>query len=542
MLSDIRLNARWIGAAASVWVLVLTLAQFTEPVRAQGGSTGETWVQIGPPGVGNIGLIAIDPLTPTTIYAKSVSNYTIFKSTDGGRSWTGLTALPPGGITGLAIDPQTPTTLYVRWVNVWDGDVFRSTDGGASWSSTRRAIGQPNALVINPLTPTTVYMGQTADPPYLSGLYKTTDGGATWTAAKVGLPDPPGVISMAIDPHAPDTLFAVVAPYGVYKTTNGGASWVVTGLTTGSIPGSIRWVFVDSGTPATLYASVTTIIGGSNFSTFTTYKSIDGGITWTPFPSGPPGPVAPLAVDPQDPTTLYVPTESGVFKSNDGGTSWTAITNEGLTDTVTGLLVDGLTPTTLYANTRDGGAFALRMTPRHTLSLERMGDGDGVVTSSPAGISCGTDCTELFSEGTAVTLSAAPGAGSRFSSWSGCDAIEEDGDCSVTMDGVRNVIATFERQLVGLAVSTSRFRGGTVTSSPSGIDCGDDCSEWFAMGTVVTLTATPERGVVARWTGCDSDSGPGLTSTCIVTMTAGRSVTATFAPKLKKPKHEHPRP
>lgn len=169
---------------------------------------------------------------------------------------------------------------------------------------------------------------------------------------------------------------------------------------------------------------------------------------------------------------------------------------------------------------RGGGAFAFRM----TLSLQRMGDGVGLVTSSPAGISCGNDCTELFREGTVVTLSATPSPGSRFTSWSGCDAVDEDGDCSVTMDDVRNVIATFDRQLVDLTVSTSRFRGGTVTSSPSGIDCGSDCSEWFAMGTVVTLTATPERGVVARWNGCDSDSGPGVTSTCTVTMTASRSV------------------
>jgi hypothetical protein len=109
------------------------------------------------------------------------------------------------------------------------------------------------------------------------------------------------------------------------------------------------------------------------------------------------------------------------------------------------------------------------------------------------------------------------------------------------MDGDRNVIATFDRLLVSLAVRTSGFREGTVTSSPSGIDCGTDCSEWFGMGTVVTLTATPERGVVARWKGCDSNSGQGLTSTCTVTMTAGRSVTTTFAPKLKKPKHEHDR-
>ena len=99
MLYDIRLTVRWIGAAASVWVLVLTLAQFTEPVRAQGSGTSDTWVPIGPPGASYIGALVIEPLTATTIYASSTPDRTIFKSTDGGSSWTALTPLPPGGIT-----------------------------------------------------------------------------------------------------------------------------------------------------------------------------------------------------------------------------------------------------------------------------------------------------------------------------------------------------------------------------------------------------------------------------------------------------------
>jgi hypothetical protein len=471
-------------------------------------------------------------LTPTTIYASSTPDHTIFKSIDGGANWTALTPLPAGGITELAIDPHTPTTLYVGWVNGWSGVLFKSTDGGASWSSTGAGpgIGSANALVINPKHPATVYFGQSADPPYLSGVFKTTDGGLTWTTATAGLPDPVGVVSMAIDPQAPDTLYAALGGRGVYKTTNGAVSWAVTGLAA-----SVNSLVVHPGTPATLYASGFTTVGGSLSSTV--YKSIDGGIAWTPFQNGPPDLITTLAVDPQDPTTLYAGTLSGVFKSGDGGASWTPM-NAGLPPyRVTALVFDGLTPMTLYAATSGGGAFALKITPRHTLSLQRMGDGDGVVTSSPAGISCGNDCTELFSEGTAVTLSAAAAAGSLFTGWSGCDAVQEDADCSVTMDGVRNVIATFDRQLVALAVHTSGFHGGTVTSSPSGIDCGSDCSEWFAMGTAVTLTATPERGVVAGWNGCDSDSGRGLISTCTVTMTAARSVTTTFAPKQKKAKH-----
>jgi photosystem II stability/assembly factor-like uncharacterized protein len=539
MFSEIRRTARWLGAVAMVWLAVVLLA---EPVRAQGGGTSDTWVQRGPapPGTSSFSVV-IAPLTPTTMYARSTPDLPLFKSTDGGRSWTALAPLPPGGRTVLVIDPQTPTTLYVGWVNVWDGRVFKTTDGGASWSSTGGAwggIGQVNALVINPRVPATLYMGQGADPPDYGGVYKTTDGSVTWTAAKTGLPDrswfppaTPGVNSLAIDPQAPDTVYAGAGSHGLYKSMDGGASWFVTGLTGGSVWG----IIVDPSTPTTLYASRLTSVEGS--SAYLLYRSIDAGMSWTPFQIGLPSAVTSFLVDPHDSSALYAATETGVFRSSDGGMNWTAI-NDGLTHPVTMLATDGLTPTTLYAVT-SAGLFARTMTPRHTLSLQHMGDGTGVVTSSPQGIDCGTDCTELFREGTVVTLSAAAAAGSRFTSWSGCDAVEEDGDCSVTMDGVRNVIATFERQLVSLTVRTSGPRDGTVTSTPSGIDCGSDCSEWFAMGTVVTLTATPERGVVARWKGCDSDSGPGLTSTCTVTMTAGRSVITAFAPKLKKPKHEH---
>ncbi len=68
-------------------------------------------------------------------------------------------------------------------------------------------------------------------------------------------------------------------------------------------------------------------------------------------------------------------------------------------------------------------------------------------------------------------------------------------------------------------------RRGTVTSSPAGIDCGSDCTEAYALGTVVNLTASPAIGsIFAGWTGACSGSG-----TCAVTMDAGRSVTAAFS-------------
>ena len=78
-----------------------------------------------------------------------------------------------------------------------------------------------------------------------------------------------------------------------------------------------------------------------------------------------------------------------------------------------------------------------------------------------------------------------------------------------------------------LSVSKSGKGGGTVTSTPIGINCGTDCTEPYATGTKVTLTATPNVGTrFTGWSGACSGTKP----TCTVSMTASKSVTATFKP------------
>ena len=159
-----------------------------------------------------------------------------------------------------------------------------------------------------------------------------------------------------------------------------------------------------------------------------------------------------------------------------------------------------------------------------TLTVNKGGTGSGTVTSSPAGINCGNTCTAGFADGTTVTLSAAPASGSTFSGWSG--ACSGTGSCQVTMDLAKSVTANFQQQPAQtLTVSKSGDGSGTVTSSPPGISCGSTCVNSFAYGTVVTLTASPSSGsTFTGWSGACSGTG-----SCMVTMTAARNVTATFA-------------
>jgi len=157
---------------------------------------------------------------------------------------------------------------------------------------------------------------------------------------------------------------------------------------------------------------------------------------------------------------------------------------------------------------------------QRTLTVTLAGTGSGTVTSDPAGIDCPTTCSAAYDGGTSVTLTATPAPGSRFDGWSGdCTA----DPCTVTMDGSRDVTATFTRLPV-LTVTPAGSGSGTVTSSPGGIDCGSTCSASFDEGTMVTLTATPSAGSrFAGWSGACSG-----TDTCTVTMDSDQSVTATF--------------
>ena len=160
--------------------------------------------------------------------------------------------------------------------------------------------------------------------------------------------------------------------------------------------------------------------------------------------------------------------------------------------------------------------------PDELLSVSTAGDGGGTVTSSPSGIVCGVSCSASFGFGSSVVLVAEAAVGSVFSGWSGgCGGV---GVCEVSMTASRSVTATFVSRDELLSVSTAGDGGGTVTSSPSGIVCGVSCSASFGFGSSVVLVAEAAVGsVFSGWSG-----GCGGVGVCEVSMTASRSVTATF--------------
>jgi hypothetical protein len=167
-------------------------------------------------------------------------------------------------------------------------------------------------------------------------------------------------------------------------------------------------------------------------------------------------------------------------------------------------------------------AFVTKISSGLTLTVTKAGGGSGTVTSSPAGISCGVDCTENYNSGTVVRLTATAVAGSTFAGWSG------DADCvdgAVTLNATKTCTATFNKPRYTLTVTKTGTGSGTVTSSPAGVNCGTDCSELYNSGTSVTLTATPASGsTFGGWSG-DVDCVDGM-----VTVTATKTCTARFNP------------
>ena len=175
--------------------------------------------------------LAIDPTTPTTLYAGTDGRRRLQEHGRGRDLERGEHGADGRhfDVYALAIDPTTPTTLYAGTAT---GGVFKSTDGGATWSAVNtglpcdlsRAASPPSPSIPRPRAPST--RGRSG------GVFKSTDGGATWSAVNTGCRSP-RVSALAIDPTTPTTLYAGTDGGGVFKSTDGGASWSAanTGLT-----------------------------------------------------------------------------------------------------------------------------------------------------------------------------------------------------------------------------------------------------------------------------------------------------------------------
>ena len=159
----------------------------------------------------------------------------------------------------------------------------------------------------------------------------------------------------------------------------------------------------------------------------------------------------------------------------------------------------------------------------YALTVTKSGAGSGTVTSSPSGIDCGVDCSEIYNQGTIVTLTATPVSGSTFAGWGG------DPDCSdgaVTMNANKSCTATFNQQAAGYSLTITRTGTGSGTITGPGISCDPDCHEAYQQVTKATLKASADPGSTFKeWSGACT----GTKTTCKLTVNGNMTVVANFA-------------
>jgi hypothetical protein len=246
------------------------------------------------------------------------------------------------------VSPTSPPTLFAipgeRPFEFAPGvGVFRSTDGGGSWTASNSgfptyetgAIGTGILdIAVDPASPETVYAATSV------GVYKSTDGGNNWIASNTGLTDE--VRKIAIDPVNPSTLYATPNGNGVCRSTDGGKTWAPTPTRFPS-GNTIMSLVTSAGPPSTLYV----VAGAAGI-----FKTADGGVTWAQVDNLYES-VTLIAVDPITPTTLYVVTPNGLRKSEDGGATWTGpIPGVGYFESmIQTILIDPVSSSTIYAAT-----------------------------------------------------------------------------------------------------------------------------------------------------------------------------------------------
>lgn len=252
-----------------------------------------------------------------------------------------------GGRTVGAVGvPQQPNVFYI---GVNNGGVWKTTDYGRTWQPIfdEQPTGSIGDVAVAPSNPNVVYAasGEGIQRPDLSvgdGIYKSTDAGKTWI--NTGLRDGQQIGGLAIDPRNENIVFAAVLghPYGpneergVYRTTDGGKSWQRV-LYKDENTGAVQ-VTIDPVNSNIVYADLWAgrqgpwENGAWNGKESGLFKSTDGGTTWTKLTTGLPTTEQGLGrigfcIAPSNPNRLYATVDAGkyggIYRSDDAGQSWT---------------------------------------------------------------------------------------------------------------------------------------------------------------------------------------------------------------------------
>ena len=263
MLSERR---RSIRSRAVVVALVLVLGEALSPTLAVGGVNA--WTPIGPEG-GNLCSLAVAPSEPATVYAAGITfagGSTLFRSSDNGVTWASTGTLVQRSTCFFSVDSGDPRRLYLL-----------------DFGSLRRSV----------------------------------DGGVTWAPSDAGLPYLYPGSPVAVDRHDPD--FLLLASYGsTYRSRDRGESWQPIWQAAGQPIVNVQSLAIHPAFAGKAYA----LTYGDGI-----FVSSDYGDTWAPADEGLPTDFVPksLAFDPQDAALMYVQGNAAIYRSRNGGATWTSV-------------------------------------------------------------------------------------------------------------------------------------------------------------------------------------------------------------------------
>jgi photosystem II stability/assembly factor-like uncharacterized protein len=344
--------------------------------------------------------LAVAPSDPNVCFATDL--FRTYRTTDGGASWSQVHSAPRGPDRWTSRGLDVMTAYGIHWdpldrrrvfISYTDMGLFRSEDGGESWTSSTSGVPtrwrnttywvdfdpDVKGLMWGAFAGThdlpRPKMWRRTDPDrFRGGVGVSTDGGRTWTPSNAGMPET-AVTHVLVDPESPTqrrTLYACAFGRGVFKSTDGGRGWSVKnqGLEQRQ---PFAWR-ITRGPDGTLYLVVARRsergeIGDERDGAL--YRSTDGAESWSRMglPQGTNGPNG-LAVDPKDPKRLYLAawgratpggdTGGGIFASDDAGATWRPLQTD--FQHVYDVTVDPDDPRVLYASGFDQSA--IRSTDR----------------------------------------------------------------------------------------------------------------------------------------------------------------------------------